>query len=171
MSTMSGLRFRPMQQNDINAVLEIAIRAWTPVYEGYRDNLGEEIFSHYYRDWQENKRREIMQDCFGDRTNEALDSISCVVEVEAGIAGFINWMMDRKQKNAIIGNNAVDPRYQGRGIASSMYRYVLDDMRLQGMTHASVLTGGDAAHIPARSAYEKAGFHVGKPSIVYYQKL
>jgi hypothetical protein len=39
------------------------------------------------------------------------------------------------------------------------------------MELATVGTGGDRSHAPARRAYEKAGFIVGLPSIYLYQRL
>ena len=43
-------------------------------------------------------------------------------------------------------------------------------MRNAGMTLATVATGGDPAHAPARRSYEKAGF-VALPLVRYYKAL
>lgn len=58
----------------------------------------------------------------------------------------------------IVGNNAVNPEFAGKGIGSAMYNYIFDEMEKDGMTHVGVYTGRDNAHAPARRAYEKVGF-------------
>jgi hypothetical protein len=40
-----------------------------------------------------------------------------------------------------------------------------------GMRVATVGTGGDPSHAPARRAYEKAGFNLQIPSVWMYRKL
>jgi hypothetical protein len=52
-----------------------------------------------------------------------------------------------------------------------MYRHVLARMREGGMAVASVGTGGDPSHAPARRAYAKAGFGPAIPSLTLYTLL
>ncbi len=47
----------------------------------------------------------------------------------------------------------------------------LHAMREAGMRVATVGTGGDASHVPARRAYEKAGFGPAIPSLYLYRSL
>lgn len=68
-------------------------------------------------------------------------------------------------------NNAVDSAYRGMGIGGQMYRFVFEQMQKQGALYATVTTGGDDGHAPARKAYEKAGFIYSRPSRTYYRKL
>jgi ribosomal protein S18 acetylase RimI-like enzyme len=70
-----------------------------------------------------------------------------------------------------IGNNAVHPDVQGRGIGPQMYRHALERLRELGMRFVKVGTGGDPAHAPARRAYEKVGFDVQLPGVEYYCRL
>jgi GNAT superfamily N-acetyltransferase len=70
-----------------------------------------------------------------------------------------------------IGNNAVDPAWQGQRVASQLYQAVLARFRREGMLVARVTTGLDDAHAPARAAYRKAGFIAETPSVTYFQKL
>lgn len=46
-----------------------------------------------------------------------------------------------------------------------MYRFALDRMKAAGMRVATVSTGGDPSHAPARQAYRKAGFLAEIPSV------
>jgi GNAT superfamily N-acetyltransferase len=61
---------------------------------------------------------------------------------------------------------AVDPGFQRQGIAGELSDFGLDEMRRRGMTLATVSTGGDPGHGPARETYEKAGF-VPFPQVIY----
>jgi GNAT superfamily N-acetyltransferase len=53
---------------------------------------------------------------------------------------------------------AVDPSFQRRGVAAALTNWALDAMRVVGATLATVGTGGDPGHAPARHTYESAGF-------------
>jgi hypothetical protein len=52
-----------------------------------------------------------------------------------------------------------------------MYEHVLARMRALGMEAATVGTGADPSHAPARRAYEKAGFGPALPSLWLYRLL
>ena len=49
--------------------------------------------------------------------------------------------------------------------------FSLDRMRQVGMQVATVGTGGDDSHTPARNAYEKCGFDRSIPAVHYYKSL
>ena len=94
-----------------------------------------------------------------------------VAEIEIDIVAFCAVTMDQASKVGEIDLNAVDPDYQGRGIGAAMYEHALEQMRDAGMKVATVGTGGDPSHAPARRAYEKVGFGPSIPSIYYYRTL
>jgi hypothetical protein len=52
-----------------------------------------------------------------------------------------------------------------------MYEFVMERMKQGGMAVATVGTGGDPGHLPARRAYEKAGFGPAVPSLYLYKLL
>jgi ribosomal protein S18 acetylase RimI-like enzyme len=87
------------------------------------------------------------------------------------VVAFVTFRLDHERSLGTIGNNAVDPAWQGRGIARALYRHVLDQFRAEGMRFATVTTGLDAGHAPALAAYRKAGFTVEVPSVTLYQEL
>ncbi len=64
---------------------------------------------------------------------------------------------------------AVDPDAQRHGIATQLTEFALGEMRARGLDLATVATGGDPGHAPARRTYEKAGF-TACPQ-VWYAKL
>ena len=70
-----------------------------------------------------------------------------------------------------IGNNAVHPDWQRKGIATRLYQYAFEQLRERGMRYVKVHTGGDPSLAPARRAYQKAGFDVALPQVEYYREL
>jgi ribosomal protein S18 acetylase RimI-like enzyme len=85
--------------------------------------------------------------------------------------GFATFWIHAERRIGEIANNAVDPDFQGRGLAQQMYRAVLERFRREGLLYAKVQTGLDEAHAPARRAYERAGFDIRHETVTYYQKL
>lgn len=97
------------------------------------------------------------------RLYEELGNIR-VTEVDGEIAGFISFALDGARKVGTIHYNAVDPRFQGRGVGTAQVKHVLGIFREAGMRIACVGTGLNEGHAPARRMYEKAGF---EPVIEY----
>jgi GNAT superfamily N-acetyltransferase len=87
------------------------------------------------------------------------------------IVGFMAVHLDRQTCMGEIGLNAVDPAHAGRGIGTAMYDFALVRMKEAGMKVATVSTGGDPSHAPARRAYQKAGFHAVIPSVWMCRQL
>lgn len=86
------------------------------------------------------------------------------------VTGFVNVNFDVEEPSAEIHMIAVAPAFQRRGTASALTAHVLAEMRRRGITLATVATGGDAGHAPARLTYEKAGF-AGFPQVLYSRLL
>jgi len=161
-----GLVLRPAGRADAARLHEIREAAFAPVFASFRKVLGDELY-------------ELAQ-AGDDRAQGALlDSLLAaadtwevhVAELDGEIVGFLALRMDRASRVGEIGLNAVDPVHAGRGIGTAMYEWALARMRRAGMRAATVGTGGDPGHAPARRAYEKVGFTVGIPSIWLIRKL
>lgn len=86
------------------------------------------------------------------------------------IAGFVSYALN-PDKRGEITLNAMHPDHGGKGPGTALYEFALARMKDAGMSYATVGTGGDPSHEPARRAYEKAGFSVGLPSIYLYKRL
>ena len=157
---------RPFEPRDLDNVLDIAVAAWQPIFASMRDIVGEELFNLVQPDPDGKKRERITEASSPDDPREIW-----IAELDEKLAGFITIHMYPDRKVAEIGNNAVTPEFQGRGIGSEMYAFALQRMRDSGMNTAVVTTGGDDAHAPARRAYEKAGFSGAVPSVEYHIKL
>lgn len=117
------------------------------------------------RSWQDWKTEQI--DRFFTEHPEWVE----VGESSGDVVAVVTYRLDRQRKIGTIGNNGVDPRYQGRGIGTAMYQHVLDLFRQAGMRYADVETGLDDAAAPARHAYEKVGFRPLNTSVHYFQEL
>lgn len=159
------MKIRQGNASDLQSVVEIAEAAWAEVYAGYKKQMGEELFNGFYSKWKENKASDIRNSIMSGKWR------LFVTEKDEEIAAFITMMIIEEEKIGVIGNNAVHPKFQGLGLGTKQYNYVLDVMKNEGVLYAKVITGGDDAHIPARKAYEKAGFSVKIPSVTYYMKL
>ena len=50
-------RIRPFDDRDAGAVVDLSLRAWTPVFASLERVLGSEIFGRLHPDWREDQRR------------------------------------------------------------------------------------------------------------------
>jgi len=157
---------RPYRPSDRDAALGLCIAACTPIHDGFRAALGEAIFALQYPDWQGGYARMFDALAEDDGGTEAY-----VAEADGVIAGFIFAVLDAEHKTGEIGLNAVSPAQQRRGIGRVMYDFALARLKERGAGIAYVGTGGDAAHEPARRAYEALRFDRVIPAGHYYREL
>ena len=92
-------------------------------------------------------------------------------EMAGTVVGFVAIQLNHDTQVGEIGLNAVHPDHAGTGVGTAMYDFAIARMQEAGMRVATVTTGGDPSHAPARRAYEKAGFTVQIPSVWLYRKL
>jgi len=159
------VKVRHAKIEDVESACKIAVEAWGPIFDNYRKLLGDELFDILHKDWKERKTDEI-RNHYGKYPEWML-----VTEKNREIVGFITFNLDGKRKIGEIGNNAVKPKYQRRGIGTLQYREALEIFKREEMTFATVSTGLDEAHAPARASYEKVGFKKAIPGVTYYMKI
>lgn len=164
------LIIRHSKPEDADAVVEFALRQWKVIYEGYRDRIGEELYDMFYGTVEENlaaKGEAIRKD--------VLDTEYCVVtEIDGRVVGFLHYRTYNNKKGqllGVVGHNAVDTDYRGRGIGGKQYAAAYEHMKQLGCAGVKVHTGLDDGHAPARRAYEKSGFCANLPSIEYFMKF
>ena len=162
---MDDLTLRPFVDGDLPALHRIRAAAFAPVFRGFREAVGAEIAAVALADAEAVQARHL------DELSASADQHLLVVERAGEIVGFVAFSVDAAKRTAELGLNAVAPEHAGRGVGSWMYREVLDRMRALGAATVEVGTGGDAAHAPARRAYEKAGFGPAIPGVHLYRKL
>ena len=156
---------RPLRPEDIPRIEDIAVAAWTPIYEHFQQ-LQREAHGVVARPARLEGKRQQVHDF-------ATSHPDCVLVTELGgaVVGFITYTLDRETRIGVIGNNAISPEHTGKGIGTRQYTKVLEVFREQGMSFAAVSTGLVDAHAPARRAYEKAGFAPVFRSVEYMRRL
>ena len=147
------ISIRPVVDDDREALEELAVLAWEPVFVSMRSVLGASIDAILYPDWRQQQREEVRRVCL-DRDHTSV----LVAEQDGTVAGFIAYALDRDRQWGIVDLLAVHPAHQNRGIGTELNRVVIERMRAAGMRIAMVETGGDAGHAPARRCYENVGY-------------
>ncbi|MBE6929336.1 MAG: GNAT family N-acetyltransferase [Ruminococcaceae bacterium] len=157
------LTFRQATDADLVPAMEIMLAAWKPIFEGFREQIGDELYNVFYAGWEQPK---------AERISRALQSDhGCVAELDGRIVGFAHWLTFPGSDIAYLSENAVASDLRGKGIGGQIYNYVFDRMRAEGCKYVRVSTGLDDAHAPARRAYEKAGFSHTLPDVDYFMPL
>ena len=158
--TLPDLEIRPARDGDLDRLQVIRHEAFAPVFASFRAILGDPIHS------VAQARTDEEQAAYLESLHEPGSPWELLVaETTGGVVGFVSLRMDDEASVGEIGLNAVHPSFAGRGIGTAMYTFVLGRMRAAGIQIATVSTGADPSHAPARRAYAKAGFTVGIPSI------
>lgn len=163
-----ALRIRPATPDDAARCGDIAVAAWARVHEVMREMLGEELWAVHAAGWEDRKRNEVQSHI---TRHPQLAIVTEDLRDEGRIVGFLTFSLDHDKHIGQIGNNAVDPTCQGRGVGTAQCRRALDIFREAGMRFAMVWTGLDEGHAPARAMYEKAGFDISTPHVRYFMRL
>jgi GNAT superfamily N-acetyltransferase len=146
---------------------EIRAAAFQPVFQSFRDIVGEALAARPFATADAEQAALLDQLCRPDSSHRIFVAITAAEE----IVGFVAVSLNRATQIGEIGLNAVDPSHAGQGIGTRLYAFALSLMRAEGMQVATVSTGGDASHAPARRAYAKLGFGAGIPSVTLYKLL
>jgi GNAT superfamily N-acetyltransferase len=156
---------RPFQDSDLDAIVELSLRAWEPVFESLRAVLGDAIFSRLHQpEWRTVQTEAVRSTC----TSAERDVFVALADGKP--VGFATVALNAfHERMGVVDMIAVDPAYQRRGIATELMDRSADHMRERGMDIAVVETGGDPGHAPARAMYEASGYTT--LPVVRYLKL
>lgn len=157
---------RDASTTDMSRLQEIRKAAFAPVFASFRALLGEELHDLTQAHQDAEQAHYLASLLTPDSGWEVY-----VAERAGIVLGFVSLQLDRQTLSGEIGLNAVHPDWAGQGIGTAMVAFAIARMREAGMKVATVSTGGDASHAPARRAYEKAGFTAGIPSVWLCRKL
>lgn len=165
-ATQTAHRFRRFSPGDVEAMQAIRRAAFAPVFASFRGLVGEPIAAIAFADADAEQARLLDEICA-----EASGHDVFVVAFGERVIGFASCKLDFERGIGEIGLNAIDPDCAGKGAGAWMYEKILAFMKERGMRIATVGTGGDASHAPARRAYRKAGFGPAIPSEHLYRLL
>ena len=162
-ATVPSHRIRPLTPADLEAVVDLSLLAWEPVFVSFENILGSAIFNLLYRpDWRAAQAAGVRRTCLAD------DAESFILAATDGVAvGFVVLQQDRDESLGIIEMIAVHPEHQRRGHGRALMEFAIQRLRDQGLKLINVGTGGDPGHAPARALYEAVGF-TGLPIVNYY---
>src|SRR5262245_10141930 len=88
------LVIRPVACGDVEAVMELAVLAWEPVFASFRHILGQEIVPILYPDWRQRQRDAVAQVCADGAAFTVL-----IAEVDGAVVGFIAYAVDRSDNS------------------------------------------------------------------------
>jgi GNAT superfamily N-acetyltransferase len=163
---MSQVSMRPAKPSEEERLQEIRAAAFAPVFASFRSILGNEVYEiAQARD--DAAQGALLTSLFAPESAWAVYA----ADLDGDLVGFVSVRLDPTTTVGEIGLNAVHPRSAGRGVGTAMYEFALATMREAGMRVATVGTGGDPSHAPARRAYEKAGFDREIPTVWMYRPL
>jgi GNAT superfamily N-acetyltransferase len=156
---------RPARDADADAVVELALAAWAPVFDSIRVALGDELFERSYGgDWRAAQRAAVEHALTDEATHV------WVREAEGGVAGFVAVILHAADRTGEIHMVAVAPEHQRQGHAIALTEWATAWIKDAGMLIAMVETGGDPGHAPARAVYEQAGYTLW-PAARYFKAL
>lgn len=154
---------RDFTPEDEEVVVELALRAWEPVFESMAQTVGSDVFRKLFgEDWRNYQGTDIRR---------ALSAyIVSVAVTSEGVVGYVAVDLPAGRSHGEIYMIAVDPGQQGRGVGTALTQHAVDQIRAAGRELVVVETGGDPGHAAARATYEGAGF-VSLPAERYYLPL
>lgn len=155
---------RPYASSDRDAILDLSIRAWEPVFASLEQVLGSQLFLRMHPDWRADQRRTVAQACDADEVSV------WVAEVDDEVVGFVGATTNDRERIGEVYIIAVDPTHQRSGVATDLMQCAIDHLADAGMTVAMVETGGDPGHAPARQLYDQTGFTL-LPVARYFKAL
>jgi GNAT superfamily N-acetyltransferase len=155
---------RPFTSGDLEAILELSIRAWEPVFHSLEQVLGSKIFRRMHSDWRADQRQTVRDAC------SSTDVSVWVAESDGDVVGFVGIRTDDEAGLGEVYIVAVDPAHQLSGVGAALMELALEQLADAGMTVAMVETGGDPGHAAARDLYEHVGFTI-LPVARYFKAL
>jgi GNAT superfamily N-acetyltransferase len=162
----SNVVFRLAVADDLPRLQEVREAAFAPVFASFRSMLGEEIY-HLAQAREDDAQGALLASLLAPESAWEV----YVANLTGEVVGFVSVQLNLGTQVGEIGLNAVHPRHAGKGVGTAMYDFAIIRMQEAGMRVATVATGGDASHAPARRAYEKAGFTMQIPSVWLCRKL
>ena len=150
---MSGIEIIPFGPEHEEAVLDLTLRAWTPVFAKTQSEVPRFVYDAFYPDgWARRQRADVAALLDTEPENFWL----AVIGQE--LAGFVGIRIHPQDRMGEIHIIAVSPAHQRKGIGRHLLQFAEAHIRATGMKMIMVETVGDTGHEPARRVYEAFGF-------------
>ncbi|MDO5705946.1 MAG: GNAT family N-acetyltransferase [Paracoccus sp. (in: a-proteobacteria)] len=162
---MPDTRIIPYTEAHREAVLDLAIAAWTPVFAGMRAEVPVFVYDAFYPDgWQRRQREDV-----GALLDQG-EARFWLLMKDRDVIGFVGLQLHPQDQMGEIGIIAILPRFQGKGLGKRLILFAEARIREAGMSMSMIETVGDSGHAPARAAYESSGY-ISWPVARYFKKL
>lgn len=155
----------PYEPVHLEAILDLSVRAWTPVFPLMEKEIPDCVYGAFYPDGWKTRQLADISDMCGDSETSIWVAIT-----DDRVSGFMGLRVHEEDSMGEIYVVAVHPDYQRRGIGSALLAFAFDALRQQDLSMVMVETGGDEGHAQSRAAYESAGFE-RYPVARYFRKL
>jgi len=144
---------RPYETNQRAALLDLSIRAWTPVFPALKQDVPRFVYEGFYPNgWEPRQLSDLAK---------VLDEEPSNVDVAFEEGKPIGWVCTRLHPEDSMGEIyvlVVDPDHQRQGIGQLLLEHSKQKVRSAGMAMLMVETVEDKGHAPARKLYESNGF-------------
>lgn len=160
MTTERHLVLRPATAADAPRLETIREATFTSVFASFRALLGDAIYELAQAHEDQAQSADLLALVAAESGWEVY-----IAEQAGTMFGFVSLQLNQERRIGEIGLHAVHPDYAGTGMGTAMYEFAIARMHEAGMRVATVATGGDPSHAPARRASQKAGFSVEIPSV------
>ena len=158
------MKIEPYDESHLDAIVQLALRAWEPVFESLQNVMDPEVYTAQYPDWRTSQQHAVETVCAD------ADAHVWVASVDTQTVGFVALKLHQKDRMGEIHMIAVHPDFHRQGIATALINHSLAWFKQAGMTTVMVETGGDPGHAPSRLTYESTGFGL-LPISRYFKKL
>jgi GNAT superfamily N-acetyltransferase len=147
------LRIARFEASQLDALLELTLRAWAPVFPLMEADIPPYVYRAFYPEgWEARQRNDVAAICRDENTE------MWVALIDAQLAGYVGLRAHEADSMGEVHILAVDPAFQRRGVGRALLDFSFDWIRQRGLSMAFVETGGDRGHAPSRAIYESAGF-------------
>jgi GNAT superfamily N-acetyltransferase len=157
---------RPVRADEQPHLDRVRQAAFAPIFASFRSILGDDIYD-LAQAREDEAQGELLVALLAPESGWEVYA----AEVAGTVVGFVSIRLNQETQVGEIGLNAVHPEHASKGVGTAMYDFAIVRMKEAGMRVATVATGGDPSHAPARRAYEKAGFTLQIPSVWLCRKL
>ncbi|MDR6317759.1 GNAT family N-acetyltransferase [Actinoplanes couchii] len=145
-----------MSETDLPTVVALAVEVFGPFHEeSFRPAVGEVVFTDRDAHWREEYAEQIPK----------LAHVAVAETPDGVIAGFVAW-----DDRGDVSHVAVSPGHRRTGLGRALCEHAFARLKAAGTTVATIGTGGDDFHAPARALYESLGC-TPFPLVTYYREL